>query len=303
MAATPFTVTADCDLGAAAAPWTRASGADATIVQAQVPEALSNADSAGLAWQRCGDRVLIVPPCGIRFLVEGGEAIRYQMADGAGAADLRLFLLGTAWPVLAMQRGLLPIHASAVAHGASVHAFMGVTAAGKSTLAAALSARGHAFFADDVVILDPQRFDGDVACYRYEDLKLWPKGSALVGVRNGGLVREVADYDKRYAVPPERSPRVDGRLRTMRVLEVSYAPGSPLRDEPLHGKRAFQVVYNAVHRRPFALAIVGRPRLFDWLMRLLRQIDVFAFHRSTAPARFDEGVAALSGILAADGRT
>ena len=303
MAATPFTVTADCDMGAAAAPWTRASGADATIAQAPVPEALSNVESSGLAWQRCGDRVLIIVPCGIRFLVEGGETIRYEVADGVGAADLRLFLLGTAWPVLAMQRDLLPVHASAVADGADVHAFVGATAAGKSTLAAALSARGHAFFADDVAIVDPQRLDGDAPCYRYEDLKLWPKGSALVGVRKGGLVREVADYDKRYAVPSERSPQVAGRLRTVRLLEVSYAPGSPLRDEPLHGKRAFQVVYNAVHRRPFALAIVGRPRLFDWLMRLLRQVDVFAFHRSTAPARFDEGVAALSRILAADGRT
>ena len=280
----------------------QASGADVTIVQTPVPEALPNAESSGLAWQCREGRVLIAVPCGIRFLVEGGETIRYEAADGVGAADLRLFLLGTAWPVLALQRGLLPIHASAVANGANVHAFVGAAAAGKSTLAAALSARGHAFFADDVVILDPERFD-EATCYRYEDLKLWPKGLALVGVPNGSPVREVADYDKRYSVPPERSPRVDGRLRTMRVLEVSYAPGSPLRDEPLHGKRAFEVVYKAVHRRPFALAIVGRPRLFEWLMRLLRGIDVFAFHRSTAPARFDEGVAALSRILATDSQT
>ena len=304
--ATPFTVTADCDLGAGAAPWVRESGADVAIARAPVPDALPNREAGGLAWQHAGNRVLILVPCGIRFLVEGGETIRYAVADGVGAADLRLFLLGTAWPALAMQRGLLPLHASAVAEGANVHAFAGVSAAGKSALAAALAGRGFPFFADDVVLVDPMHVGHAgqaTACYRYEDLKLWPKGLALAGVRAEGPVREADDYDKRYATPAERSQRVAGDLRTLRTLEASYAPGRPLRDERLHGRRALQVVYDAVHRRPYALAIVGRARLFDWLARLLRHVEVFAFHRATVPERFDEGVAALSRTLSKHGST
>lgn len=291
-------MTADCDLGPAAAPWLRAQGADVAIARAEVPDALPDADAGGLAWQCAGDRVLIVLPCGIRFLVEGGETIRYAVEDGVGAADLRLFLLGTAWPALAMQRGLLPLHASAVAEGADVHAFVGPSAAGKSTLAAALAVRGHAFFADDVVLLDPNRLDTGAFCSRYEDLKLWPTASALVGVPEAGPVREVADYDKRYAVAPNLSSRVDGRLRTLRVLLESYDPGRSLRDLPLHGKRAIDVLHGAIHRRPYAVAIIGRVRLFEWLARLARHVDVFAFHRAMVPERFDEGVAALSRMLA-----
>ena len=301
--ATPFTVAADCDLGRRAASWVRANGADVTIAEAPVPEALPNPESTGLAWQRSGDRVLIMPPCGIRFLVEGGETIRYQLADGVGSADLRLFLLGTAWPVLAMQRGLLPLHASAVACGANVHAFTGGSASGKSTLAAALAGRSSPFFADDVVLLDPMRFNEEAVCYGYEDLKLWPQGLALAAVPDDGPVREVADFEKRYAVPPEHTPRVDGALRTLRLLEVSYTPGNPLRDEPVHGRPALQIVYNAVHRRPYAVAIVGRDRLFEWLMRLLRHVDVFVFHRAFVPERFGEGVAMLSHTLAANAQT
>lgn len=296
--ATPFTVAADCDLGRRAAPWVRANGADVTIAQAPVPDALPNPDSAGLAWQYAGDRVLIMPPCGVRFLVEGGETIRYQLADGVDSATLRLFLLGTAWPVLAMQRGLLPLHASAVACGANVHAFTGGSAIGKSTLAAALAGRGPPFFADDVVLLDPMRFNEEAVCYGYEDLKLWPNGLALAAVPDDGPVREVADFDKRYAVPPERAPRVDGRLRTLRLLEVSYTPGNPLRDEPVQGRAAFRTVYNAVHRRPYAVAIVGRDRIFEWLTRLLRHVDVFVFRRAFVPERFGESVDMLSQTLA-----
>lgn len=295
---TPFTVAADCDLGAAAAPWLRAEGADVAIVRGEVPEALPNADAGGLAWQCAGDRVLIVLPCGIRFLVEGGETIRYATEDGVGTADLRLFLLGTAWPALAMQRGLLPLHASAIAEGADVHAFVGRSALGKSTLAAALAVRGHPFFADDVLLLDPSRLDAGAFCSRYEDLKLWPKALALVGVAAAGPVREVADYDKRYAVAPNLSSRVHGCLRTLHVLEASYAPGNPVRHLPLRGQRAIDALHGAIHRRPYAVAIIGRVRLFEWLTRLARHVDVFAFRRPMLAARFDEGVIALSRVLA-----
>ena len=293
----PFTVAADCDLGTGAAPWLADQNADVTIERAPVPDALPDADAGGLAWQCAGERLLITLPCGIRFLVAGGETIRYAVEDGVGAADLRLFLLGTAWPALAMQRGLLPLHASAIAEGACVHAFLGHSAAGKSTLAAALTKRGHPFFADDVLLLDPN-VGAEALCYRYEDLKLWPKALVLVGVADSGPVREVADFDKRYAVPPCRSPRVNGRLRTLRVLGASHQPGNPLRDTPLRGKQAFQAVYAALHRRPFAVAIIGRARIFERLAQLLRTVDVFAFDRAMAPARFEADVAALSGLLA-----
>ena len=298
MAATPFTVATDCDLGVAAAPWLSAQGADVAIVRGEVPDALPDADDGGLAWQCAGDRVLITLPCGIRFLVERGEAIRYAVEEGVGAADLRLFLLSTAWPVLAMQRGLLPLHASAIADGANVHAFVGASASGKSTLAAALSVRGQPFFADDVLLLDPNRLDSGAFCYRYDDLKLWPKALALVGLPASGPVREVADFDKRYAVAPKLSSRVEGRLRTLRVLAESHQPGNPLRDAPLRGNEAIRAAYRAIHRRPYAVAIIGRARLFEWLTRLVRAVDVFAFHRAVTPARFDEGVAALSRALA-----
>ena len=295
----PFTVKADCDLGAGAAPWLTERAADVIIERAPVPDTLPDADAGGLTWQCAGERLLITLPGGIRFLVVGGETIRYAVEDGVGAADLRLFLLGTAWPALAMQRDLLPLHASAIAEGANVHAFVGHSASGKSTLAAALAKRGHPFFADDVVLLDPN--DNEALCYRYEDLKLWPKAMALVGVADSGPVREVADFDKRYAVAPCRSTRVHGRLRTLRVLGRSYQPGSPLRHTPLQGKHALQAAYAAVHRRPYAVAIIGRTRIFAWLARLLRTIDVFAFDRAMTPARFDEDVAALSDRLAEGG--
>ena len=91
-----------------------------------------------------------------RFWVEGGRRVLVEPARKATPSDLRVFLLGTVLGVLCHQRGLLPIHASAVRIGNSAVLFAGISGAGKSTLSAALGARGHSLVADDVSAFDPQ---------------------------------------------------------------------------------------------------------------------------------------------------
>ena len=299
--AVPFTVDADLDPGGEAAPWLRRSGADVTIRRGAVPERLPDAESEGVAWQCAGGSVLIKPPCGLRLLVEGGERVRY--AAGDGVADVRPFLLGSSvWSTLALQRGLLPFHASAVAHGRDVHAFTGPSAAGKSTLAAALAARGHPFFADDVLILDPASFDTEARCHGGKGLKLWPEALALAGAAGLGPVREAAGFDKVYAEPGRRSSRTAGRLVTLHVLRTgrgAFLEADPCFVERLRGRRAMLALERAVHFRRLAAAVAGRRRLYRWLAGASRHVEVFEFHRPKQRERFEEGVAHLAGSLPA----
>ena len=298
----PFTVAADLDLGSAAAPWLRESGADVTIRRGVVPDALPDAKSEGVAYQSAPGRMLIAPPCGVRFLVEGGTTIRYA-PGGATAADVRLFLLGSAWAALALQRGLLPMHMSAVGSvGRDVHAFTGPPGAGKSTLAAALGGRGYPFFADDVLLLDPTELDGETRCFGHQDCKLWPDALTLTGATPRARVREAEGFDKVYAEPPRRSPRVAGRLRTLHVLvEARGGVGAEntFRIERISGRQAAETLGGAVYRLRFTLDIWGGRRLFQCLTALGRHVDVFLFHRPTVAGRFGEGVAHLAATLPA----
>ena len=138
--------------------------------------------------------------------------------------DIGLFLFGSPWAALALQRGLLPLHASAVSRAGTVHAFNGVSGAGKSTLAAALGGYGLPFFVDDLLLLDPAS-DGakeaGAGCYGGTGLKLFPDALALTDATPGALVCE--GLLKRWARPAHRSPRLTGRLRTLHVL--SYRDG------------------------------------------------------------------------------
>jgi len=61
---------------------------------------------------------------------------------------------------VAYQRGLLPLHASAIDTGETCFAFCGEKGAGKSTLAAILAQAGYPLLCDDLTILHPDRDGG-----------------------------------------------------------------------------------------------------------------------------------------------
>ena len=261
--AVPFTVDADLDPGGEAAPWLRGSGADVTIRRGAVPECLPDAESEGVAWQCAGGSVLITPPCGLRFLVEGGERVRYAVGNGAAAGDVRPFLLGSSvWSTLALQRGLLPLHASAVAHGRDVHAFTGPSGRQVDPGGGARRARASVLRRRPA---DPRpRLVRDRgALLRRQGLEAVAGGAGAGRAAGRGPVRDAAGFDKVYAEPGRRSSRTAGRLVTLHVLRTgrgAFLEADPCRVQRLRGRRAMLALERAVHFRRLAAAIAGRRR-------------------------------------------
>ena len=298
----PFTVCADIDLAPRPGLALRTHGADVVVRRGAVPHALPCVESSGAAWEHGDGLMLIRHPGGVRFLISGGDTIRYEAAPGVPADDIGAFLFGSVWAALALQRGLLPLHASAVSRAGAVHAFAGYSGAGKSTLAVALGVHGLAFFTDDLLLLDPASFGAEGAaakCYGSAGLRLYPRGGALTDAALGDPVR--CGALKRWADPLQHAPRTVGNLRTLHVL--SDWDGQPWGDrccaiEPLAGRRAVFALYDALYRSRQAVAIVGRRRLFDWLLAAsTRHVQVFMFHRPRSEQRFGQGVAELASTL------
>ncbi len=92
------------------------------------------------------------------FLIDGTAGrIAYRLEDAtvSSAPERWEHRLGsTALPLLAGERGGLPLHASAVGIGGSAVVICGVTGRGKSTLAATFAARGHEAIAEDGVVVE-----------------------------------------------------------------------------------------------------------------------------------------------------
>ncbi len=273
---------ADIDLGAGAQPWVRRHGADVTIRRGEVPDALANPESEGVAWARARDRLLFRLPCGLRLLVEGGERIRWAAKPELAEADVRLFVLEAALPALVLHRGLLALRASAVALEAVVHAFGSSPFWGKSTLAAGLAGRGCSFFADNVLIVDPARSGDDVRCWRCDDLRLGPRALAAVGLdgQERKPVRSVEGYEKWHVAPRTRSPRVSGLLRTMHFLGSHICP--PDDEDRMDFKRVtgpemMRIIWTVVFQARVAVAVLGQEELFRRVIALARRVQVHRF--------------------------
>lgn len=86
----------------------------------------------------------------------GDREIRFAADVRTSRAVVEDLLRTAALPLLLQAVGHEAIHASAVQTAAGVVAFCGFSGAGKTTVAYGLARRGHALWADDVVLLPPQ---------------------------------------------------------------------------------------------------------------------------------------------------
>jgi hypothetical protein len=92
---------------------------------------------------------LVVPGVAM-YRVEEGRRIFIAPLPDVPAEKLRLFLLGSAMGALLYQRGLFPLHGSAIETPWGAMIFVGAQGAGKSTLAAQFHRKGYRLLSDDV---------------------------------------------------------------------------------------------------------------------------------------------------------
>ena len=292
--AVPFTVDSDIDLGPALTPWLRRSGADVTIRRGDVPHALPDHEAQGLRWQYRKGRVLFRRRLAdFRMLVEGGETVTY--ASTASVAATRVPLLEAAWDILALQRGLLPLHSAAVARGSAVYGLAGPSGVGKSTVATVLASHGSPHFADDTIIVDPLTLGsrGTVRCWSVDrESKLLRDTVALAGVNGGLPFRSIDGFRKVWARPALSSPRVAGVLRALFMLEF----GSDWRSKRLAGEAAYIAWWKSVKRLRMALALRGRVQIFQWLTAATH-LDTWSFQRPRSAEDFGTSVAKLEELI------
>jgi hypothetical protein len=85
-----------------------------------------------------------------RYSVEEGKRILIEPAPNASLEKVRLFLFGSTMGALLYQRGMFPLHGSAVETPWGAMIFVGAQGSGKSTLAAQFHKQGYRLLSDDV---------------------------------------------------------------------------------------------------------------------------------------------------------
>lgn len=208
------------------------------------------------------------------FLISpDGREVVVDAASGAGAGEVRTFLLGTVLAVICHRRGLLPLHACCVRVGGWAVAFAGDSGAGKSTLALGLRARGFSVLADDVTVLDMSASERPLALPAFPRLRLWRDVLERQGHGIDGL-EEVRPALGKYHLPVTEGFCADPLPLAGLVLLEREGRGAPeaLSSPPLPAPLALEALARVLYRPRLMLALETRTRQMSQYLRLLAAV-------------------------------
>ncbi|RAZ91267.1 serine kinase [Mesorhizobium hawassense] len=244
-----------------------------------------------LSWQAVGS-----------FMISGARRIDVDPAPGVDDPLLAFPLLGPVMALALHQRGLLVLHASAVAVDGKSVVFMGDKGAGKSTTAGAMIRAGHRLLTDDVVAMDLSDPDRPVILPGFPQLKLAADAADVIRL-------EQAD------VRPQVHPQIDKAQHRLRdgfaaeAVPVSrlyvLERGERMAISPLTGTAALPAILKFSYVTRFGREALPSDFAAAHLRQCARIAGRIGVGRLEVPAgldRIDEAVAAIETDLASGAR-
>ena len=257
---------------------------DVTVRVGPVPAALPAPARRSALWETAPGAFLLGVEGVARYLVTDGRDILVEPAAGVRDHDVSVFLVGSVLGALLQQRGVLPLHASAVSTDDGAVLFLGSSGAGKSALLAALSARGYAMLADDVtgVVLDA---DGrPTALSAASNARLWADTLDALGWRERVSARVRNEIEK-YVVSVARFRRDPQAVCAAYVL-LGHNRDS-IEIAPVGAAGAFRRYLQYTYRARFARGMGRQAAHFHLVAALAQQVPVATVIRPVHPLRLD----------------
>jgi hypothetical protein len=185
-------------------------------------------------------------------------------------------------------RGIVCLHASAVAFDDHCVAFVGSAGAGKSTTAAAFAKLGRSIVSDDIVGLVER--DGIFHVLpAYPHLCLWPESVTMLYGSPDALPQLLHDWEKRQLALGENGTHFEERTLPLRAI---YILGERRPDSaPVVGAIAEREVLLSLVANTYATNLIDRTMRgeeFALLSRLISSVPVRIVHPSGDPTRLED---------------
>ena len=237
---------------------------------------------------------------GARFAVEReGREIWADWPENYTLEDACTYLIGPIIAFVLRLRGVICLHASAVAVSDHAIALFGLAGAGKSTTAAAFALKGYSVLSDDVVALADHE-DSFLVQPGYPRVNLWPDSVRTLFGFEDALPRITATWDKRYLALDQEDRRFQAAplpLGAIYILGGREAHLTAPIVEELTGHEAFATLVANTYVN-YLLDGDMRAREFDVLGRVLAGVPI----RRVRPTADPTKVFALCETIGADAR-
>lgn len=170
-------------------------------------------------------------------------------------AGLRHLLLDQVIPRVMNLRGLESLHATAIAVGERVCAFIGTAGTGKSTLAASFQLDGYPSVCDDCLVLR-ETTDAIMVTPGYPGVRLWEDSLEALALKDEPKV-SVAGYTSKFRLLGDRTPQrfCDREYPLARIYALSRDESGRLskpRIEAIPPAQAFPLIVRASYPLDFA---------------------------------------------------
>jgi hypothetical protein len=240
---------------------------------------------------------LLTIPGVAHFLIERGCEIVIEPIEGVTAAAIRLFLLGSAMGALLHQRGVIPLHGSAIATPGGAIIFTAPRGSGKSTLAAAFAQRGYPLLADDVCALTVT--DAGIWLQpAYPRVNLLPDALATLGLTPADAGREeilMKPFSNKYCVPVGSFDQAPRPLKT--IYRLTPTESARVQLQRLYGFSRIGELMSNTYRVHFLRELGEEERHFSQLQQIARQVDVVRVDRPSDGYLLDALVDAIEADL------
>jgi hypothetical protein len=186
--------------------------------------------------------------------------------------DTATYLLGPVMGFVMLLRGVVCLHASAVAIGDEAIALLGPAGSGKSTTAAAFAERGYSVLAEDVVTLD-DRGDHFLVRPGYPCIRLWPPAVKALYGSETHLPKLTPNWDKCYLDLSENFHREPLRLAAIYHLgERHHDTRAPFVQPLDRAEGLMSLVANTYATKLMEKQM--RAREFELLTRVVKNVPV-----------------------------
>jgi len=242
----------------------------------EVPVVLAESRKSTKRFQAKPGRLLFTAEHVARLLISDGNQVLVKTLPGAEEAAVRAFVLGSALGAILHQRGLLPLHASAIKTGDDCVLFCGRPGTGKSTLAGMFLQRGFELHADDICVIGVDIKGTPWVYPAYPQLKLW--GDALEKMGNEpSAYRPVHSLPEKFAVPALRFNREP--LTINRIFILSPRENDGIEIVPITGMNKYRALKHQTYRRRFLEGLGNETSHFHAASCVGGKVPLYRVHR------------------------
>lgn len=233
------------------------------------------------------------------YYIYNGDTIIIEPYECPDDLNIRIFLLGSAFGMILLQRKVVSIHGSTVAINGQGVVFTGESGAGKSTLTVAFWGKGNAFITDDISAIGKLDDESLVVKPGFPQNKLCGDAMANMGYSVEEYIKINNERDK-YAIPASDNFLYQS-VPLRAIFELSIGDVDTVKISKITGSEKLRTLLSNIYLADVTEYTGVEPLFFRKCIEIANNVSFYRIVRPKYGFSVEEQIEKISNILAQGG--